>query len=826
MAAGWWRSISATISACSSARRRGRELLRANVITPHSISRPPPGAPFPASTTPYPVAAVPGSTPSTLTSAAHRGHRLGVDVEVGEHLRHVVHLLELLDQPEQPLRVRALDLDRALRGHRDLGRLHRESARLEPLLNGVELARRSRDDQLIAVPRHVLGPRLERDLERGVFIGLPRVHHDLRLAVEHPRDRVGGAQVGAVPGEEVPDLGDGPVRVVGRRLDEDRRAARTVAFVGHVFVLHALQPARALLDGAIDVVPRHVLGLGRLDGGAETRIPGGVAAALPRGDGDFPDQLGEGGAASGVGDGLLPLYLLPFAVAGHTNPNLQRSPVRVEHVFDPHPAPVEVQVHEPRRAVAVLGDQQLGRPLDAAAGVVHLLPEDREHDVGVLFHGAEVAEVVQRGARVRALGVEVGELRRDEQRHLALERQRLELPQHQRHFPAPMSPPSTTRSRRRSPPPRSLSTEAKPVGMVSPVISPGRCWSTRATRDSMDGRRWKRRGGMSAFPVRLSVYASVRLAYYRCMRAVRAATATTLPASGPSTSRAGATSWESTTAAAAGVPGSRCWRASARARFSGPGSARLARRVPSACSRRRCPRLETGRGWGVNSASAARSTSHRANAPSRAGPRPAAASSPMSCSSHGVVARIMRRGAARPPRPPRARCRRGSGGGPSDSAPCRWPSRGGSRAGAPARLRGRGRGRSRTASPSVRTAPRPACPRLSPCASPPCPRRRAPARARAARRSPAARTPRPRSRSARPASHLPPRAAGRVRGPPTRRAPRAGTPRRAAGRRARSSGRGASVWWRARLPAPARSAVRPRAPAAPATRPPGPGLPG
>src|SRR2546430_13716004 len=38
-----------------------------------------------------------------------------------------------------------------------------------------------------------------------------------------------------------------------RRLDEDRRAARTVAFVGHVFVLHAVQPARALLDGAIDV---------------------------------------------------------------------------------------------------------------------------------------------------------------------------------------------------------------------------------------------------------------------------------------------------------------------------------------------------------------------------------------------------------------------------------------------------------------------------------------------------------------------------------------------------------------------------------------------
>src|SRR5207245_6401540 len=143
----------ATISACSSARRRGRELRRAKVITPHSISRPGPplwpSAPFPVSTIPYPVAAMPGSTPSTLTSAAHRGHRLGVDVEVGEHLRHVVHLLELLDQPEQPLRVRALDLDRALRGHRDLDRLHSKTARLEPLLHGVELGRYSNVDVLI-----------------------------------------------------------------------------------------------------------------------------------------------------------------------------------------------------------------------------------------------------------------------------------------------------------------------------------------------------------------------------------------------------------------------------------------------------------------------------------------------------------------------------------------------------------------------------------------------------------------------------------------------------------------------------------------------------
>src|ERR1044071_9181894 len=49
--------------------------------------------------------------------------------------------------------------------------------------------------------------------------------------------------------------------------------------------------------------------------------------------------------------------------------NLQLSPVRVEHVLEPHPAPVEVQVDEPGRPVAVLEDDQLGRSLDAVPRV-------------------------------------------------------------------------------------------------------------------------------------------------------------------------------------------------------------------------------------------------------------------------------------------------------------------------------------------------------------------------------------------------------------------------------------------------------------------------
>src|SRR5437870_4877108 len=59
---------------------------------------------------------------------------------------------------------------------------------------------------------------------------------------------------------------------------------------------------------------------------------------------------------------------------------LQRSPIRVEHVFEPHPAPVEVQIDEAGWPVAVLQDDQLGRPVHPVPRVVHLLPVQPEQD--------------------------------------------------------------------------------------------------------------------------------------------------------------------------------------------------------------------------------------------------------------------------------------------------------------------------------------------------------------------------------------------------------------------------------------------------------------
>src|SRR6266567_229421 len=125
---------------------------------------------------------------------------------------------------------------------------------------------------------------------------------------------------------------------------------------------------------------------------------------------------------------LICFHLLWPAMA----PNLQRSPIRVEHVLEPHPAPVEVQVHEAGRAVAVLEHDQFRGAVYPVARIVHLFAVQPEHEIRVLLDRPQVAEVVERGPRVRTLGVEPGQLRHHDERHLALERQCLEPLQPQR----------------------------------------------------------------------------------------------------------------------------------------------------------------------------------------------------------------------------------------------------------------------------------------------------------------------------------------------------------------------------------------------------------
>ena len=97
---------------------------------------------------------------------------------------------------------------------------------------------------------------------------------------EQVRHRTRIAHVAAVLAEDVPDVADRAVAIVGRGLDQNRRAARPVAFEGDLFVGHARQLARAALNRTLDVVLRHVFSLCRSHCSAQSRILFRIAAAL------------------------------------------------------------------------------------------------------------------------------------------------------------------------------------------------------------------------------------------------------------------------------------------------------------------------------------------------------------------------------------------------------------------------------------------------------------------------------------------------------------------------------------------------------------------
>ena len=132
--------------------------------------------------------------------------------------------------------------------------------------------------------------------------------------LELPGDRAGARQLAAGLGEHRADLGRGPVAVVGLGLDEDGDAARAVALVDDLLELLGLAAAGRLVDRPLDVVGRHVDRARLLDGEPKPVVGVGVAATLPRRDADLAGDLGEQGAALGVGDALRALDRGPLGM--------------------------------------------------------------------------------------------------------------------------------------------------------------------------------------------------------------------------------------------------------------------------------------------------------------------------------------------------------------------------------------------------------------------------------------------------------------------------------------------------------------------------------
>ena len=246
---------------------------------------------------------------------------VGVHVEVRVDGRHVVVLLERVDQPHQPLGV---VLPRPESGcwaawpaPPSRARTPAPSSASRTAVNSdgvVTISNTSSSSETSSAPASMAGSRSSSEWRGGI-------DHQLALLLEDPGDRPRLAQRAAAGGEGVAHLGPRAVAVVGERLDEHGHPARAVALVGHrLDGLGVLVGAGSLRDRALDVVLGHPRVLGLLDGQCERRVALDVSPTLPGGHLDRPRELGEGSPALGVDRLLLVLDRGPFGVTGHGDP--------------------------------------------------------------------------------------------------------------------------------------------------------------------------------------------------------------------------------------------------------------------------------------------------------------------------------------------------------------------------------------------------------------------------------------------------------------------------------------------------------------------------
>src|SRR5262249_29369232 len=272
----------------------------------------------PGSMSPYPVATRPGSMPRNRWLGSRDGLEYLVgNVVVGVDGLYVVQILQRLDELDHGGGVLRLDPHGRLRNVRDLPFDDRHARPRQRVAHGVHLSRRRRDLKSFFGATHVGSAGVEGLLDQIVLGDLVGADGDDALALEHPRDGARGAHVAAELLERVSDLWAGAVSIVGQDADHDGDAAGRVAVVGDLLVRLAGQLAGALLDGALDVVLRHVDFLGGLDRRLQPHVALRIAATIFRRDRDLAEDLGEELAALDVGLALLTLDLRPPRMACH-----------------------------------------------------------------------------------------------------------------------------------------------------------------------------------------------------------------------------------------------------------------------------------------------------------------------------------------------------------------------------------------------------------------------------------------------------------------------------------------------------------------------------
>src|SRR6266540_4054641 len=135
--------------------------------------------------------------------------------------------------------------------------------------------------------------------------------------MELPGDRTGLGHAAVLFGEDVADLGYGPVPVIAGEIDQQGATARPIAFQLELFKMDAGKLAGAALDRLLGVVRRHVDVFGFEDCESEAGVAVRITAAEAGGDGDFTDDLGKDLAALGVYVRFVPLRGCPVTMAPH-----------------------------------------------------------------------------------------------------------------------------------------------------------------------------------------------------------------------------------------------------------------------------------------------------------------------------------------------------------------------------------------------------------------------------------------------------------------------------------------------------------------------------
>src|SRR5262249_23273690 len=149
--------------------------------------------------------------------------------------------------------------DSVFRHHSDFGIGDRDAGGLQGALHRFEVIGGRHGFEDIAGVGDVIRAGLEADLDDALLVGFVLLHGDHAALMEHPGYAAGGAHVAAVLLEDFAQLGHGTVAVVGHHARHDGGAAGPVAFVVHLFVVHAFELAGPLFDGTLDVCSGHAV---------------------------------------------------------------------------------------------------------------------------------------------------------------------------------------------------------------------------------------------------------------------------------------------------------------------------------------------------------------------------------------------------------------------------------------------------------------------------------------------------------------------------------------------------------------------------------------